>query len=123
MTTPTKRAFLWLAGYLAIYAAMLALLAKFEPGFEPAEPLMVLAIFGGGLSLIAWLLTLRQQPLPFACDASPRTLVIETSVVSFATRITQIPRPSMSSDDRPTMNNVNRSWYLLLIKRFFQLRL
>jgi hypothetical protein len=56
-------------------------------------------------------------------QASPRTLAIETVVVSFATRITQIPRPSISSAARHTMNSVKRSWYRLLIKRFFQLRL
>jgi hypothetical protein len=55
--------------------------------------------------------------------ASPRTLVLETVVVSLATRITQAPSPTMSSELSPTMNSVNRSWYLLLIRRFFQLRL
>ena len=28
-----------------------------------------------------------------------------------------------NGSDTPTMNSVKRSWYLLLIKRFFQLRL
>ncbi|TMQ21896.1 MAG: hypothetical protein E6J91_01975 [Deltaproteobacteria bacterium] len=56
-------------------------------------------------------------------QASPRTLVFETLVVSLATAITQIPRPAMSSALIPTMNSVKRSWYRLLIKRFFQLRL
>src|SRR6185369_13808366 len=56
-------------------------------------------------------------------QASPRRLVIDTAVVSSATHITHAPRPTMSSALSPTMNNVKRSWYRLLIKRFFQLRL
>jgi hypothetical protein len=56
-------------------------------------------------------------------QASPRTLAIDTVVVSLATRITQTPSPTINSDASPTMNSVKRSWYLLLIKRFLQRRL
>src|SRR5262249_42592156 len=46
-----------------------------------------------------------------------------TWVAESATRITHHPRPTMRTADTITMNSVNRSWYRLLMRRFFQLRL
>jgi len=56
-------------------------------------------------------------------QASPRTRAIATVVASLASFMTQKPRIDIRSADTPTMKSVKRSWYLLLSKRFFQLRL
>lgn len=46
----------FIAGYLALYGIVLALLFHYEH-FQIVEPLAVLAIFGGVFSSVAWLLT------------------------------------------------------------------
>ncbi len=50
-------------GYLALYALMLYLLARFE-SFDPSEPLSVLGILGVGFTFLAWLLTLGLPRIP-----------------------------------------------------------
>jgi membrane protease YdiL (CAAX protease family) len=61
-TDPTVK---YVVSYLALYAATLALLVRFEH-FGIVEPLLVLAAVGGGFTLIAWLLTRHLEPLPAA---------------------------------------------------------
>jgi uncharacterized protein len=53
-----------LAGYLALYAVTLFLMARFG-GFESGDALGVFAILGVGFSFIAWLLTLGFKPLAY----------------------------------------------------------
>ena len=55
----------YVVSYLALYAATLALLVRFEH-FEVVEPLLILAVVGGAFTLIAWLLTCNSEPLPIA---------------------------------------------------------
>jgi hypothetical protein len=76
-----------------------------------------------GVGVVVSAAVRRRSDRSASGHATPRTLDIEIVVVSFATRMTQTPRPTINSDVKPTMNSVKRSWYLLLIKRFFQLRL
>jgi membrane protease YdiL (CAAX protease family) len=60
-----------LAGYLALYAAML--LAMHRAGnFDVSESLLVLTILGFGFSLAAWLLTLRVKPLEYSIKEPAR---------------------------------------------------
>src|SRR5215471_5357062 len=53
-----------LAGYLALYTALLAAMHR-TGSFEVGEPLLVFAILGIGFSLAAWLMTLRVSPLAY----------------------------------------------------------
>jgi len=53
-----------LAGYLALYTALLAAMHR-TGSFEVGEPLLVFAILGVGFSLAAWLMTLRVSPLAY----------------------------------------------------------
>lgn len=65
ITTPAPRhrqAALWAVGYLALYGATLWLLARREQ-VEMGEMLPALVLFAGIFPGIAWLLTLRTQPL------------------------------------------------------------
>jgi len=55
----------YVAAHLALYAATLALLVRFEH-FGIVEPLLILAVVGGAFTLIAWLLTRHSKPLPVA---------------------------------------------------------
>lgn len=55
----------YVVSYLVLYAATLGLLAYYED-FDIIEPLMILAIVGGGFTLVAWLLTRRAERLPVA---------------------------------------------------------
>ena len=52
----------FVALYLLVYAAALALLAVFE-NFAWAEPLFILVIAGGGFTLAAWVATRGYEPL------------------------------------------------------------
>jgi len=52
----------WIAAYLAVYGVALALLAVFEK-FDIVEPLFILIVAGGGLTLVAWLLVRRAPPV------------------------------------------------------------
>jgi membrane protease YdiL (CAAX protease family) len=54
----------YVVSYLALYAATLGLLVRYEH-FEIVEPLLVLVVVGGVFTLIAWLLTRHAEPLPF----------------------------------------------------------
>jgi len=52
-----------LAGYVAIYAALLWAMWR-TTGYEISEPLLVLGLLGIGFSAASWLLTVRAAPLP-----------------------------------------------------------
>lgn len=52
----------WVVVYLAVFTVALGLLVVYE-NFEYAEPLLLLAIAGGGFTLIAWIVTKRFTPL------------------------------------------------------------
>ena len=52
----------YVASYLALYAATLALLVRYEH-FQILEPLLILLVVGGAFTLIAWLLTRPAEPL------------------------------------------------------------
>jgi len=62
-----------LAGYLAVYAAMLLAMRR-EGHFDVTEPLLVLTILGFGFSLAAWLLTLRVRPLEYSIKEPKKEL-------------------------------------------------
>jgi len=65
MPTGTSRAAIFLLGYAAIYSTLLLSMRRFE-GFDLGEPLLVLGVMGVGFSLLAWFVTRRSIPLPFA---------------------------------------------------------
>ncbi|MGZ8831457.1 MAG: hypothetical protein ACXW2Q_13895 [Thermoanaerobaculia bacterium] len=52
----------YVASYLALYAATLMLLVRYEH-FQILEPLLILLVVGGAFTLMAWLLTRRAEPL------------------------------------------------------------
>jgi len=62
----------YVASYLALYAATLALLVRYEH-FQILEPLLILLVVGGAFTLITWLLTRRAEPL---LVAEPRAGVL-----------------------------------------------
>jgi uncharacterized protein len=72
------------AAYLAVYAATLALLVWREQ-FDPAEPLLILAVMGGGFSLAAWLLTRRSAEREVATTPLPPVLAYLAVVAVFVT--------------------------------------
>lgn len=53
-----------LVAYVALYAGVLYAMARYGQ-FEASESLGVFAVLGIGFSLIAWLLTIGVQPLPY----------------------------------------------------------
>lgn len=73
----------YVVSYLALYAATLTLLVKFEH-FQIAEPLFVLGIFGVALPLIAWFLTRNADPIAVT-DPHRGALAYLLAVVVFAT--------------------------------------
>jgi len=64
-----------LAGYLALYAAMLLTMRR-AGNFDVTEPLLVLAILGFGFSLAAWLLTIRVKPLEYSIKEPKKELAV-----------------------------------------------
>jgi len=56
---------IYLGAYAALYAALLTAMHR-SFGFELTEPLLVLAVMGIGFSSLAWLVTRKALPLPFA---------------------------------------------------------
>ncbi len=60
-----KTGLLFLFGYLVLWAGSLAALHA-RAGASLSEPLLIFVIVGGIFSLLAWLLTMRQAPLPFS---------------------------------------------------------
>lgn len=56
-----SRAFAAVAGYAALYALMLGLLARYQH-YDPADAVFVLAALGVVLPLLAWLFTLKTRP-------------------------------------------------------------
>ena len=77
----------WIALYLGVYAIALAALAAFE-NFNVIEPLFVLAVVGGGFTLIAWLLARRATPVAGVTMNAPwwgvvAWLVFLTAVVTW----------------------------------------
>ncbi len=61
----SPRGWYFLLAYLFLWSAMLVVLHK-RASASLADPLMIFVIVGGIFSLLAWLLTLRQTPLPFS---------------------------------------------------------
>ena len=64
-----------LAGYLALYGAMLFTMRRVG-NFDVTEPLLVLTILGFGFTLVAWLLTIRIKPLEYSIKAPQRELAV-----------------------------------------------
>ena len=72
---PVSRAvgLVFLAGYLALYAAVLAGMNR-AWHFDVSEPLLVLLVLGAGFSLVAWLLTLGSSPITYSVANPAREL-------------------------------------------------
>jgi uncharacterized protein len=65
----------YLLAYLALYAALAGACYKFEH-FDIGEALLVFAIVGLGFSLLAWLVTLKAQPLPYLVKQPGKEVVL-----------------------------------------------
>jgi membrane protease YdiL (CAAX protease family) len=70
----------YVGGYLALYAATLAILVRYEH-FGLLEPLLILAVVGGFFTLVAWLLTRTMEPISVA---EPRRSVLWYLLVAAA---------------------------------------